>query len=450
MNRTRMSSIVLLAVLAMLIQSGARAETVLSLEGSGKNSACYQAFVEKHPDVTVNTVSNIYYSTYDMISAFITGEMRYDTFNMTSGSFDIKQLMRKGYCAPLSDSQVISEALSRMYEPIRAMVTEDNHIYGVPFFCYIGYYTYSPEAWEAAGLSVEEVPSSFGAYLDFLEQWVNRIRENPEYDISVCNAFDETQYDEHSYVSYLVDRLIQEHIMQSSYAHEPLRFDTPEIRELLDRCQRIGADLYRYEPKTKGNLALFEDLHGMRYLEYLVPLRITEEQPILVKANLTVSFLNVRSTEQDLAKAYLECCATCITPEDAAYLYPDAQPVENEAFATIVDSTRQMVTSLEMMLTDETLTPEARIKLEDRLAQKKEQLMEMENAEERYFISPQDLERYHTYGSYLYFQAPSIFDPSTSDGENMKRLRDRFSYGNLPLDQFVAELDRLAWMLETE
>lgn len=47
------------------------------------------------------------------------------------------------------------------------------------------------------------------------------LRETPEDDISVSNLFDGEQYGEHSYISYLVDRLVENHIMQCNYAGEP-------------------------------------------------------------------------------------------------------------------------------------------------------------------------------------------------------------------------------------
>ena len=43
-------------------------------------------------------------------------------------------------------------------------------------------------------------------------------------------------------------------------------------------------------------------------------------------------------------------------------------------------------------------------------------------SEQRYLISENDLNLYRTYGENLYFQPPSIFDPSTEEGQNVKQL----------------------------
>lgn len=439
----------LLFCILCITASCALGETTLHLGGSDKNSPEYKAFVSAHPDITVTTETNIYLSTDEIISALLTGEFPFDTFTMTSSSFNIRQMMEKGYCSPL-DSTLLDAELEQMYSPIQQLVSCEGETYGAPFHCYVGYYTYRPDAWEAAGLSAEEVPTSFEEYLDFLESWVARIKENPEDEISVSNLFDSEQYGPHSYISYLVDRLIENHIMQCNYANEPLRFDTPLFRTLLARCQSIGKDLYTYEPEQKGNLGLFEDLYGMRELKHLVPLRLTTEQPILIKASLYTVFLNARSENKAIATEYIENCVSYMEPEFGAYLYRDAQPVEDPEYKRGMDAVQASIDALKESLADETLDSQERGLLEEQLGQKQLTWDEMAASEERYLVSENDLKLYRSYGENLYFQPPSIFDPATEDGKNLKQLRDRFCTGGLSAEQFIQELDRLAWMLEME
>lgn len=441
--------IVFVGLCPLLTASG---ETTLYFEGSDKNSDAYQAFAAAHPELNVETVSNIYLSTTGIINALLTGEFPYDSYVMMSNSFDIQAMMDKGYCAGLNGSSLITEQIGLMYEPIQKLLSQDGQIYGAPFFCYIGYYAYDPVAWEAAGLTAEDVPTSFEELLDFLERWVEHIKHEPEEQISVCNTFDSELYGEHSYVSYLVDRLISNYIMQCNYASRPIRFDTPDFRSLLERCQRIGKDLYRYEPEWKGEMALFNDQHGMRNLAYFIPLRMTAEEPMLIKAVLYVSFVNVRSEHQPLAVEYLEDRLTYTALEDQAYLYRDAQPVEDPGYMQMIESAAKTVSALEKRIENmdaetETLTKKD---LEMQLEIEKQRYQQMAESEDRYLISPNDLRLYRAYGSCLYFQAPSIFDPATENGKNIRNLRDMFSTGVMPLDQFVQRINALAWMLESE
>ena len=64
--------------LTILFQSSAIGETELFFEGSDKNSAAYQKFVKSHPECIVNTETNIYRSTNEIISALLTGEFPCD------------------------------------------------------------------------------------------------------------------------------------------------------------------------------------------------------------------------------------------------------------------------------------------------------------------------------------------------------------------------------------
>lgn len=137
-------------------------------------------------------------------------------------------------------------------------------------------------------------------------------------------------------------------------------------------------------------------------------------------------------------------------PQDAAYLYRDAQPVEDSEYKRAMDAVQTEIDRLAKRLEAEELEPSERNLLQDQLAQKKLTWEEMAVSEARYLISENDLQLYRTYGENLYFQPPSIFDPSTENGKNMKQLRDRFCTGGMPAQQFISELDRLAWMLEME
>lgn len=183
-----------------------------------------------------------------------------------------------------------------------------------------------------------------------------------------------------------------------------------------------------------------------------MPLRMTADQPVLIKATLYMLFVNERSQHQKLAREYLEASLACIRPEVAACLYRDAEPVEQEGYAHSIDLLQEEIDALEQKLSDSTTTiePIELNTLRDQLAEKKLELDLISTYEQRYLVSPEDLEAYHNYGDCLYFQPPSIFDPSTEEGRNVRQLRDSFSTGNLTVEQFIARLDEMTWILEME
>ncbi|NLO84186.1 MAG: hypothetical protein GX096_01975 [Clostridiales bacterium] len=440
----------LVVILVLTSLSSAMGETTLYLMGTNEGNDEYQMFSQAHPEVTIETEPSFLQSSNEVVTAMLAGEFPYDVFVMTSNSFDIKQMFTKGYCADISGSSVLSAELEKMHKPIEQLLTHEEKIHGAPFYFHMDYYTYDPVAWAAAGFTEEDVPQSFEEYLDFLEAWVERIKEEPEDDICVSNLFDSELYGEGSYINYLTDSLLTNYIMQCNYADEPLRFNTPLFRNLLERCQKIGTDLYVNEPEQKTDLGLFYDLFGMRNLPHLVPLRMTTDQPILIKAMMYMAFINARIEHQDLATEYVEAYVASIKPEEEAYLYRDAEPVEQKGYDRTMDAVQEEIEALEKRLSDAKLEPLELNTLQDQLAEMKLKLEAMATSDERYLVSPADLELYRTYGDCLYFQPPSIFDPSTEEGYNVRLLRESFSTGSLTVDEFISRLDELAWMLEME
>lgn len=422
----------------------------ISLGGCGPGDEAYLVLQDEYPSIKINTSPNVYLSTNEIINAFLCGEFHFDTFVMNSSSFDYKKIIKKGYCENLIHSSYLNDKAPQLIPSVQQQIVKSDVLYGVPVYCDIQYYAYNPDAWDAAMLTKDDIPTSFEEFLDFLELWLERITDTPEYEISVSNSFDSELYGPHSYTLYLVDMLLNNHIMQCNYEGKPLRFDTPIFRSLLLRCQRIGEALYELEPREKGYFALFDVKHGMRDLSCMIPLRLTSDQPVLVKATLHTAFLNAKSEQKEIATKYLEYCLQYLDPEIAAYMFKDAQPIENLQYVQLLDMLQQSIHELKEKLDDENLTVIERNSLQEKLYEKETRWHQMAVSDDRYIISAKDLEFYQKYSECLYFQAPSVFDPSTAEGMNVRQLRDRFCKGDLPADQLIAELDNLSWMLEME
>lgn len=440
----------MLILVFCLLVGNAFGERSVCFYGFDSHSPGYTHFVKTHPGVKVRKNKTVYNNTQQILNGFITGELPYDVLTLSTDSFDIYSLMEKGYLAPLTDNESIQTAMESMYASFREQLSYEGVLYGVPYGCSISYYAYDPDAWAEAGFTAEDVPTSFTSYLDFLERWVIRIQENPEDDIRVCGYFDEGQYGAHSYTLYLVQLLMDQHILQSNYSKQPLRFDTDAFKALLERCQSIGKDLYACEPAQNGTYSLFTDASSLHSLLCYVPLRLTEDQPILLKATIIAGFINIRSQEIELSKEYLGQKLRDMSNGDAVYFYPEAQPVENENQKRLAEALADTIAGLETELNNANLTEEERAAMNERLEAKKTQYAKVTDPAGMYDISPEDLEIYKKYGDRLYFQGPSVFDPNTEGGQRVRRLEEQYALGEITTDQFVKELDHLAQMLEQE
>jgi len=227
-----------------------------------------------------------------------------DLYSLHTGSDDFSALKNADMLANLSGSEIIQTWTDRLRPDIKSLVTtEDGIIVGLAEYVFLLPMYWRQDAWDAAGLTKEDVPQSYTALLDFLEKWMERIEEKPEKNICVADMIDSGK---NSYVRWLLDMLINSWEMQKYYAGETLNFNTPEFIALLERTQDIGMRLYEMEAsekKRQNKLQLFENYSGgERYnagrnygLSHTVPFRITRDQPELMRGMARISIVRMNS-----------------------------------------------------------------------------------------------------------------------------------------------------------
>ncbi len=221
-----------------------------------------------------------------------------DLYSFRTDSNDFFAPKNAGLLADLSGSEIIRAWTDRLRPDIRHLVTTgDGKIVGLAEFVILFPMYWRQDAWDAAGLTVEDVPKSYTELLDFLEKWMERIGKNPEKNICVAD----TPYSgKNRYVRWLLDMLINSWEMQQYEAGETLNFNTPAFVALLERTQDIGLRLYKAESIGKESLnmlQLFENYNGgERYnagreygLSHTVPFRITGGQPELMRGVAGIS-----------------------------------------------------------------------------------------------------------------------------------------------------------------
>ncbi len=250
------------------------------------------------------------YYGWDDYMTIVKSDNAPDLYNFYTGSEDFLASKNAGLLADLSSSEVIRAWTDRLRPDIKRLVTaEDGKIVGLAGLD--GIVTFLPmywrqDAWDAAGLTKEDVPGSYTELLDFLEEWMERIEEKPEANICVADTLYFGKGAKNRYVRWLLDMLISTWAMQQYYAGETLNFDTPEFVTLLKRTQDIGLRLSKAEPMEKKGqniLQLFENYSGgERYnagrdygLSHTVPFRITNDQPELMRGVASISVVRAGS-----------------------------------------------------------------------------------------------------------------------------------------------------------
>lgn len=453
-------------------------------------------FKAAHPDVEIisNFDENLrfFFSGMDLNNALLSGGFEWDAFEADSSNTNLQLLYEKGYLLDLSGSEVIRNVISRLHPDIAALCMHDGHIYGVP--TYITYWgehpkTVWPDMWLEAGYTQDDIPQTFGAYLDFIDAWLDRREEDPDLTLNVFADFTPFEYDIHSYSGTLVNELLDSYIAQTLYAGKTLRFDDPDLVSLLEKAKAVGERIFIYEPtKTDNNSsrglfggAVIGEFDYSRLAEWQADLRIHEDQPTILRFNLNVVGIYAGTKNPELAIAAVEDYVQQAIHEEVydrrrahiELLFTDGQPVRNAVYERNQRLSQNYIDMCERKLSgDETpyteyidmtdldeywgnisrfageLKTMAEPDIRDRIIEEQEDMARYQQQYE-YVLSPENLAAWQQYAQHLYFPGPNVF--TTDEGyENFRSLKGQFVNGLIDARQLVKELDRIAWMMEME
>lgn len=301
----------LLMIMCMLLSTAALAEERAPLRQSG---------------VMIDTtfwrdngikLADTYHSWDDSITIMQSDDPP-DLFGLYTNNEDFAALKATGLLADLSGSEMIRELTDRLRPELKALVTtEDGKILGLPVDNFSWPLYWRQDAFDAAGLTAEDVPQSFTELLDFLDNWVERVKATPEKNVCIADTFYwSTSPAKYTYVYWLLNLLVESWEMQSYYAGVPLNFDTPEFIALAKRTREVGIQLYKVEPHAKKRrkmLQLFENCcagqfnDGRDYgFSHTIPFRITRDQPMLMRSSALLFVIRSGSEWTDESIAALE------------------------------------------------------------------------------------------------------------------------------------------------
>ena len=423
----------------------------------------YQDFVSQHPEIALQPWEGILFNnTGELLSALLTKTFNSDIFSLSTYTVDYQQIMKKGYLLDLSQSRIISEVIGRMHPSIAAQAMMDGKVYAIPESISFDYMEVIQSGWAQAGLSEADVPDSFPAFLDFLERWCDRAEASGEQNIRVNMMWDWDLYNEDTYPYWLTRHLISSYVLQKQYAGEPLTFDEPELRGLLERCQEVGRRLYSLEPRIEGDIpqgvyyALFESGLQMAWpqrMAYVLNFRLNEAQPKLMKAWMSMSSVNALTEIPELCIELLEKIVTA--PESSnkwtsTLLYQDAEPKLNPDYESSAAHWDDMLKITQEKLADPGLPLDERQEYEERLRIYEIYVAQYATDAKKYRMSPSQLAEYKQYADGLFFPPPGVFNSSSESFNTLDTLQKQFGARVITTDQFLSELGRIARIVELE
>ena len=116
-----------------------------------------------------------------LTQAMVSDTNPYDVLFLSLNYMPVDRLLQKGYCADLSGDEALMDVARSMYPQFGEILMKDGKLYGLPVDASASTYSVNMDAWEALGLTEDDVDdiSGFSREIAGVEIGV-MLREGPD------------------------------------------------------------------------------------------------------------------------------------------------------------------------------------------------------------------------------------------------------------------------------
>lgn len=426
----------------------------LSLYGMYANNA-YNAYTASHPDVAVSINQDVWFESPEALAkAMVSGDNAFDIYQLDLSYDGFSSLLEEGYCADLTDLGTIGKEVSKMYPFLQEAVQKEGRVYAVPMEIYGYGLSYSRTGWEESGIPLEKIPQTFLEYLEFAAWWAEEGKEvYPGYQLLDGIS---------DYQSTLLDNTIELYLQHFQAIGEDETFDTPLFLKLMKAYESIDFEKLNLKAESDEDFgrryetpALFTPYsdwlnayHQVDSSDIPLPLPLDEGLPVLVAANVRISFVNPNSKYIDLAVDYLETQLNVMERSAHILLFPnDNEPEPETHFEEMIESWERELTSLEESLA--TAPPESKKDIQSMLETYQDLLGHKEDF--YWIVSAKSIAAYREIAKNAFALKDNILNYQNQEGvSELRSLMDRYQNGQLPLQQFIQEMEKKIRMIQLE
>lgn len=441
----------------------------LRLQGSWANEA-YQSFSQAYPDIPVLLLEGYYATPEELVGALISGESQIDLF-VTSSERGMRAFIEKGYAATMDASTPLVEDVASMYPWVQDILQDGaGRLRAYPTALYWTTWVVDAALWEAIGMG--PLPTTFDEYFDYLQRWEQEDAERYP-DIAFSSVHTKEEY---------VYLLLDQYIRQYESEDQPVDFEHPTLRALLQRIEQlpieptpVWEELTEEEQdawmRSFYNRPIFQAYNSQQFMDEnqnwgwqydsvdgvntpaklvpIAPMVFEVAQVPRIPASLEVLCINPNSPNADLALTYLEHMAQNLPRESDYALHPGrSEPVRIDGFDRQLEEVRRQRAEYAQRLAEADAAD--RRALEEEIAYCDRFIANAEHNQWR--ISSVGIEHYRRLASYQYVPSHSIFftegaDNASSDLYEMLR---RYIEKQLTLDAFLRETNRKMRMMFLE
>jgi ABC-type glycerol-3-phosphate transport system substrate-binding protein len=419
-------------------------------------------FTANNPDVPVTAPDDSYYGD-EALAKHIAGPSAADIYFLYANNNELDRLYEKGYLADLSGNQKIMDAVGRMNPLVRDRVIKDGRLIALPTALNATGWAANLTAFQAIGLTEADVPTTWIEMLDFVDRWTGGLQdEYPDMQLFPGGRDIEMK-------SELFNRIFQAQLLVCQQSGQPVSFDTPAIRALLEKLERIDfsdypgfgkSDGYSYgsdeAPKTLfdsgWNVAptrygsSMQD-EGVRFVP--MALSLDGQSPALIEGDLYVAALSPKSVGNPQAIQFLEYCAENPDAEARIALVPGAdEPVEDPYYRERLKYHEEYMSNLRFSMES---ADENEKKQYQKMLDEAEESFAAEEKDSRYLIDADEIGTYRNMEDKLVISQPNPLYAAGGDAaKEVYELTRRYMDGQIKADQFLMEINQKLKMIALE
>lgn len=424
-----------------------------------------------NPDIVLTKVEGDVSNAEDIASAFAKGTDAPDVAfgylnpnwtNNPAGGWFLDTLNARGYCMDLSIYPRVKEYVESLNPVFRDLVTDaDGKIFALPTDVYGGSsFTLNPSVFTEMGLTIEEIPTNLVELCEFITRWNDEfVEEYPNYA-----PIDSTE----NYRKRVFDLMVDRWVGYCQATNQELHFDDPIFREMMDALSKMEyAEIERSNQTTNAEESDYKqpliwtstrvtdayyerDIYfGENKTPSLIQMTLTKDAKFVLSAGeVTVYYVNPRTTDKDQIETLLNYVLDNISPQDAVEMVAGAtEPVEDPYYQEYAERWNRIIEEARKAYeaADESEKADYKMMLDDYTA-----TFEMEKENSRYIVTPEYIQRYQDIIlPALYVRKPSILD-TRDDIAGLETLMARFLDGQINLEQFIREADNKLRMVQLE
>ena len=272
----------------------------------------YIDWANEHPKIDLSThwsFCGAFKKTTDFIDSLTAKKAKYSVFQINTMYVDWEAGKSTGLMTDLSSSHVLSSFVDGMYPSLQSLAYKDNQLVGIP--CNLlpdssSGISVVMENWNEAGFAIEDIPSSFVEFLDFLDKWCSYCEENSQMEYTILGAMMFHHYSATSYTSWLTSLYINQYFNQCIMFDEDIDFSLDSSINIINTIKDIGDRLYLFDPAPSAKKYLINTSWNLYEIESSIPCRITTDYPMAIPVHAEILYIPSNTAKQGNAMLFAE------------------------------------------------------------------------------------------------------------------------------------------------